>query len=340
MQVLICDDSGMARKQMVRALPAELTENVQFAGNGQEALDILESQGADLLLLDLTMPVMDGYQTLAEMQKRSIECMTIVVSGDIQPEAQQRVTDLGALTFLKKPVNGEELQLVLSDYGIWLPHDSSDVAATIDRPDIEAAATNNSVETPEDCLREVANVAMGQAADKLARLLGTFINLPIPRVAVMDRGELAMTMVALAGGQHIAVSQGFVGRGLSAEALLSTDAQGQEGLQQLMLSHNQQTGDREVGPVLDAAAILTGAFLTGIGKILDMDFSNSQPVLISANRYGVVDWREKISEVDDTLTIEIPYHFEEQDFICDLLILFPGNAGKLILERASYLLGD
>ncbi|MBY0418951.1 MAG: response regulator, partial [Pararheinheimera sp.] len=50
--VLICDDSNLARKQMARALPAEWQQNIQFAGHGGEALDILQRQPIDLLFLD------------------------------------------------------------------------------------------------------------------------------------------------------------------------------------------------------------------------------------------------------------------------------------------------
>ncbi|NIB39396.1 response regulator [Pseudomaricurvus alkylphenolicus] len=335
MNILICDDSGMARKQMMRALPPQLSSNVQFAEHGQQALDILEASSIDLLLLDLTMPVMDGYETLAQIRDRAIECITIVVSGDIQPEAQQRVLSLGALAFHKKPVDGDQLEKLLTDYGLLQPAEAQ--VAEIEPPPPAVTEAVSQTISPKECLREVSNVAMGQAADKLARLLNAFINLPIPRVDILSAGELAMTLESLAGGQHLAVSQGFVGRGLAAEALLSTDLKGVAGLQKLMSEHNANTGDSGVGSILDAAAVLTGAFLTGIGEILDLDFSRSQSVILSAANVSNQEWRERVANTEDTLTIEIPYHFEEGDFVCDLLLLFPGKAGDYLLNRASYL---
>ena len=339
MNILICDDSGMARKQMVRALPEHLTDNIQFAEHGQQALDKLTTEHFDLLLLDLTMPVMDGYETLHQVQQRKIDCFTIVVSGDIQPEAKQRVLKLGALAFLQKPVDPDQLQQLLSDYGLISAAALAQISPS-SKDQSDTVLTHLSPESPKDCLREVANVAMGQAASKLAQLLGAFINLPIPRVDLLSRGELAMTLAALAGGQHFAVCQGFSGRGLAAEAILSTDQRGRDGLVKLMLNHNANTGDAGIGAVLDAAAILTGAFLTGMGKALDMDFSKSQPVFLSANDYTALDWDTRIQNIDDTLTIEIPYHFEQEDFVCDLLLLFPGKTGDYILERASLLMDD
>ncbi len=52
---------------------------------------------------NLTMPEMDGYGVLETLQREGLRNKVIVVSGDIQPEAYQRVMGLGALDFIKKP---------------------------------------------------------------------------------------------------------------------------------------------------------------------------------------------------------------------------------------------
>ncbi len=117
-KVLICDDSNMARKQMARALPDNWEVDVIFAKHGQEALDIIKQGQAEIMFLDLTMPVLDGYQTLEAIKKEDLPIMVIVVSGDIQPEARDRVKKLGALEFIKKPIDKEKAEQVLIDYGI------------------------------------------------------------------------------------------------------------------------------------------------------------------------------------------------------------------------------
>lgn len=117
--ILICDDSNMARKQMARALPAEWDTEVSFASNGQEAIDAIKQGGKEIMFLDLTMPVLDGYQTLEAIRKDDLPIMVIVVSGDIQPEARERVKKLGAIDFIKKPVDQSKLIEVLTKYGIW-----------------------------------------------------------------------------------------------------------------------------------------------------------------------------------------------------------------------------
>lgn len=117
-KVLICDDSNMARKQMARALPDNWEVEVSFAKHGEEALEIIKSGGAEIMFLDLTMPVLDGYQTLEAIKAEDLPIMVIVVSGDIQPEARDRVKKLGALEFIKKPVDKAKAEQVLMEYGI------------------------------------------------------------------------------------------------------------------------------------------------------------------------------------------------------------------------------
>ena len=109
LSVLICDDSNLARKQVLRSLPAEWQQSVQLATNGQEAVDILKSQNVDVLFLDLTMPVLDGLGVLQVMQDEAIACHVFVISADVQPEMQKKVMALGAQAFLSKPIKAELL---------------------------------------------------------------------------------------------------------------------------------------------------------------------------------------------------------------------------------------
>lgn len=108
----------MARKQMSRALPDNWPTEITFAKNGAEAIEIIQAGGQELMFLDLTMPVMDGYETLEAIRKDDLPIMVIVVSGDIQPEARDRVKRLGAIEFIKKPVDQSKIAAVLTDYGM------------------------------------------------------------------------------------------------------------------------------------------------------------------------------------------------------------------------------
>jgi len=114
--VLICDDSNIARKQLRKALPEQLKENVTFATNGQEALDALRGNHFDLLFLDLTMPVLDGFEVLSIMKIEGLQIKTIVVSADLQSEAKKKVFDDGAIDFVRKPASAAVLLEVLTKH--------------------------------------------------------------------------------------------------------------------------------------------------------------------------------------------------------------------------------
>lgn len=112
--LLICDDSQMAGKQVERSLPENWSVAITFAGGGREALDATRAGKGDMVFLDLTLPGFDGYQVLDE----NLQSVVIVISGDIQPQARERVMTLGALEFIKKPINKDKLKDVLVNYGL------------------------------------------------------------------------------------------------------------------------------------------------------------------------------------------------------------------------------
>jgi len=117
--VLVVDDSPMARKMLIKALPPGWDIEITQAGNGIEALEQYRAGKASVMFLDLTMPDMDGYQVLEALRKEDLNTFVIVVSADIQPEAQERVRKLGAMAFVKKPVSAEKLVPILKEYGIY-----------------------------------------------------------------------------------------------------------------------------------------------------------------------------------------------------------------------------
>lgn len=116
--LLICDDSSMARKQVTRSLPSDWDVAITYATNGAEGLEAIKNGQGEMVFLDLTMPVMDGYEVLEAIRQENHKCIVIVISGDIQPDARQRVLGLGALEFIRKPVNKELLTDVLERFGL------------------------------------------------------------------------------------------------------------------------------------------------------------------------------------------------------------------------------
>lgn len=119
--ILTTDDSKFQRNVVKKELTALFEgKEINFleASNGLEALDLLKSEKIDLMFLDLTMPEMDGYQVLDKIKKEGIDIKVIVVSADIQPKALKRVQELGAIGFVKKPMDGEKARPIIAKSGV------------------------------------------------------------------------------------------------------------------------------------------------------------------------------------------------------------------------------
>ena len=121
--ILIVDDSPILRKaikKVVRLAGIE-DDRIHEAGNGREALDILETVWIDLVLLDLNMPVMDGEQFAQELRKRPElnGVAVVVVSTESNQERLGRLRALGVKESLHKPFQPEDLcKLITKTLGV------------------------------------------------------------------------------------------------------------------------------------------------------------------------------------------------------------------------------
>lgn len=332
-KVLICDDSNMARKQMVRALPDGWDIDIAFAEHGEDALEKIREGAGDILFLDLNMPVLDGYGVLEEINRHDLPVMTIVVSGDIQPQARDRVKKLGAMDFIKKPTSPEKILDILSEYGLYRP---DDVIALKPEPADESVSVENISLT--GCLQEMANVAMGQAADLLARLLDVFITLPVPRVAMIAHSELAMALNAAASQRsYSAVCQGFTGASIAGEALLLFSDSSFDDMAALLQYEDANRDALEVEVLMDMSSILFGAFLKGLGDQMDIKFGLSHPTVLGQHRQ-IADLLEHHQHQDQQLlSIEINYEIEDHNVVCDLLILLTADSVPRLEQALAYL---
>jgi CheY-like chemotaxis protein len=340
--VLICDDSNLARKQMARSLPADWQDKVSFAGHGQEAMELLKRQPIDLLFLDLNMPVLDGYGVLQEIQRQQIPVKVVVVSGDIQPEARQRVLDFGALDFIKKPVSAEKLAEVLQQFSAsHSVQDSQKVQEHAFLANQKSSA--NFALDPElrDVFQELTNVAMGQAGDLLARLLKVFVKLPIPNVNVIEVSELHMAIASVEQKQTTsAVCQGFIGGGVSGEALLILNDSSFVDIARLLNYEGRLTTKVELELLMDIANILIGAVLKGLAEQIDMSFSQGHPVVLGQHAPVSEMIKANARRWKRTLAIEISYGIENYNINCDLLLLFTEDSIKTLNYKVEFLLEE
>jgi len=335
--VLICDDSSVARKQMARTLPDDWDIEISFAKHGEEALAAIKEGLGDILFLDLNMPVMDGYETLENIAKQNLPTMVIVVSGDIQPEAHKRVKDLGAIEFIKKPTSKEVLSELLEKFGLYRPTEGT----AANTPPVEKTIVKGEIGQIEyrDCRQEIANVAMGQAADLLARLLNVFVKLPIPNVNLLEVSELEMALTQTeSSATYSAVCQGFIGAGICGEALLIFSDSSFEDIAKLLKYKGELNRMVELELLMEVASILVGACTNGIAQQLDTSFSQGHPVVLGQHVKVSNLIKANSKRWKKTLAIEITYEIENYNISCDLLLLFTEDSIDNLNKRLSYLM--
>jgi len=106
--VLIVDDSYINRLVIVNFL-SDLNVNIIEAGTGNEALEVLEVYKPELILLDLMMPDMDGFELLEVFKTKGIKIPVIVITGRPKETSYKKCIELGVSGFLNKPYKVNDL---------------------------------------------------------------------------------------------------------------------------------------------------------------------------------------------------------------------------------------
>lgn len=107
-RVLIVDDEPDFLETILKRLKRRKIDATGVS-SGKEALDLLERQPFDVVILDVRMPGMDGIETLREMKKRRPLMEVIMLTGHASVEAGMQGMQLGAFDFVMKPADIDEL---------------------------------------------------------------------------------------------------------------------------------------------------------------------------------------------------------------------------------------
>jgi two-component system sensor histidine kinase RpfC len=114
-RVLVAEDSDMNR-QVFKGILEYMGLDVNFANNGIEALKRLKEEVFDLLIVDIQMPGMSGFEVISRCKllfSGKSRIPIVVVTGDVTKEVQDECNELGVDRFLSKPVESERLQGVV-----------------------------------------------------------------------------------------------------------------------------------------------------------------------------------------------------------------------------------
>lgn len=116
-RVLIVDDEPDIRL-LIRINLLAAGYEVLEAGNGREAIDILEGEEPDLVLLDLRLPELDGWDVLEHLKKRGVaeRVPVVAISAHASPTTKERAREVGFRSYVSKPFTPEELLEVVAHY--------------------------------------------------------------------------------------------------------------------------------------------------------------------------------------------------------------------------------
>lgn len=194
-------------------------------------------------------------------------------------------------------------------------------------------------EEMRDCFQEISNIAVGRAADLLARLLDNFVIMPIPTVNLLERSELNMALSSIGDASSVsAVCQGFTGSKISGEALLIFNDASFSDMAELTNFKGEITEQIELELLMDIANILIGACLKGLAEQIDVRFSQGQPYLLGQHINVTNMLNSQAASWQRALTIELPYKLEGRNVDCDLLLLFTEDSLPVLTDKMKYLM--
>lgn len=190
-----------------------------------------------------------------------------------------------------------------------------------------------------DAFKEIANIAVGQTADKIARSFSAFVVMPIPKVHLLESADIHMALTAMEGEANVsAVTQAFFAEGISGEALLLFGSGKRADLSQLMGYDDTDNEREQLEHMLELASLLNGSCIQSILAQLEIDVLIGYPVVLGL--------RQSLSEMfshhkfpwDKTLAIELNYTFEGFSTTCDLVLLFHQKSLPTLFQKLEVLL--
>jgi len=112
---LVVDDSKISRKWLIEMIPKKILENAEIIEgcNGEEAIALYTEYQPDVVFLDITMPVLDGFEALERIRTLNKDALVVMISADRQKSTKEKVLSLGASALISKPIDEEEFRTTL-----------------------------------------------------------------------------------------------------------------------------------------------------------------------------------------------------------------------------------
>jgi two-component system chemotaxis response regulator CheY len=113
--ILLVDDEPHIRKFVSLILRQLCQPRLLEAGNGEEALTTYQRENPDLVLLDVSMPVMDGLETLKHLKEIDPDAVVIMLTSIVNRQSIEEALTLGAANYVRKDTPKEEIAQALTE---------------------------------------------------------------------------------------------------------------------------------------------------------------------------------------------------------------------------------
>jgi len=182
-------------------------------------------------------------------------------------------------------------------------------------------------EDQNDALQEVVNIAMGQAGDSLARILGNFVALSVPRIHLVSVGDVIRTVTDMVDNNtEISATRQAFSHSLRGEAIVVFAQAGADDLADLMGYDTDLDTSAKQELLLEVGNLLVGAVINGISETLKTDLGFSAPSLMAERTpLDQVLVPEQLSW-SHALLMEVNFTVEGRDFKCHLLMFMTEEA--------------
>jgi CheY-like chemotaxis protein len=128
LQVLLVDDSPISLKVMRKVLASSVFHlNIEDANTGIEAIARCKAETVDVVFLDVNMPGLNGYETLARLIRANPQAKVVMISGEYDAPREREAIKLGAAAIMHKPFFPTEIDAVLHQiFGLQSPKLATD----------------------------------------------------------------------------------------------------------------------------------------------------------------------------------------------------------------------